>query len=141
MCGFFKVNRHGQHALEYLVIIAFALILATPIIFNAQLSSVDLGVVTRSSMAKNALSAIKESAELVYSQGEPARVSFKVTLPSGINESLVSLREISFTLNGNREPFKVYEIVDFNVTGSLPINPGTHTITTKAEGNYVNITY
>ena len=139
--NFFCIFKKGQIALEYLAIIAFALILAIPIIVNAQTSTLDLGSVSRSSMAKNALSAVKEAAELVYSQGEPARVSFKISLPFGINSSTVNGTELSFTLRGRNGFFKVYQTVSFNVTGTLPISPGAHTIITKAEGDYVNITH
>ena len=120
---------------------AFALLLALPFILNAQNSALDLGAVSRSSMAKNALSAVKEAAELVYSQGEPARGSFKINLPFGINSSTVNGTELSFTLTSRTGSFKVYEVLSFNATGKLPVNPGIHTIIVKAEENYVNITY
>ena len=137
----FGFERKGQIALEYLAIMAFALLLALPFILNAQNSALDLGAVSRSSMAKNALSAVKEAAELVYSQGEPARVSFKINLPFGINSSTVNGTELSFTLTSRTGSFKVYEVLSFNATGKLPVNPGIHTIIVKAEENYVNITY
>jgi len=138
---FFSQITKGQIALEYLAIIAFALLLALPFILNAQNSALDLGAVSRSSMAKNALSTVKEASELVYYQGPPARVSFKIKLPFGINSSTVNGTELSFTLKSRTGIFKVYEILSFNATGNLPILPGVHTITVKAEDDYVNITY
>jgi len=139
MISFLGKKIKGQIALEYLVIIAFALLLAAPIIFSTQNSSVDLTLVSRSAIAKNALSAIREAVELVYSQGEPARTSIQVTFPAGINATTINGREISINLNSHKGLIPVYEIVDFNVTGSIPITPGTHKIIVRAVENYVKI--
>jgi len=133
--------RKGQVALEYLVMIGFGLMIATPLIIQGQESLRSLNEVDRSSKVTGVLDAAEETAGLVHSQGPPARTSTVVTVPSGIVGSRADDTLLSYTLRLTAGNATYFRDLGFTVNGSLPTNAGRYLLIAEARGSYVNITY
>lgn len=130
----------GQAAIEYLTVIGIALLVSTPLIIQTQQSSIEVQSAFNDGLVQNALNAVEEAASLVNSQGDPARVTFRIRLPSGINQTNVSDQFLYIqrrTPNGYTD---FYNTLEFNVSGDLPEDPGVHRMVAEAEDDYVNIT-
>lgn len=133
--------RRGQVALEYLVMIGFGLMIATPLILQGQESLRSLNQVDQTAKVTDALDAAQETAGLVYSQGPPARTSTVISVPRGVVASSVNGSLFSYTVrlaSGNASYFRR---VGFTVKGGLPTSPGRYLLIAEAEEDYVNITY
>lgn len=134
-------HRRGQVALEYLVMIGFGLMIATPLIIQGQESLRSLNQVDQSSKVTGVLDAAQETAGLVYSQGPPARASTVVTVPRGVVGSRVDGTLLSYTLSVEGGNASYFRDVGFTVNGSLPRSPGRYLLIAEATQSYVNITY
>ncbi|MFB6294175.1 MAG: hypothetical protein ABEI97_00285 [Candidatus Nanohaloarchaea archaeon] len=132
--------RSGQVALEYIAIVGLALLIATPLIIEAQKSSQDLQQSFRSGLAKNALNNVEEAASLVHSQGPPAKTTFTIRLPDGITQTNVTDQYLHIRRDIGGAETDFYNTLDFNVTGDLPERSGVHTMVAEAEPDHVNIT-
>ncbi|MDY6766379.1 MAG: hypothetical protein SVW77_03350 [Candidatus Nanohaloarchaea archaeon] len=132
--------RHGQVALEYLVIISIALLLSSPLIVQAQESSQSLQDSYQNGLAKNALNNIEEAAALVNAQGPPAKVTFSIRLPDRIIATNVSGSQIMIRREVGAGSTTFRNTMSFTVNGSLPTTGGVHTMVAEAEPSYVNIT-
>ncbi|MDY6774427.1 MAG: hypothetical protein SVS85_04465 [Candidatus Nanohaloarchaea archaeon] len=130
----------GQVSLEYMAIIGLALLIGTPLVIQAQKSSQDLQQSFRNGLAKSALNSMEEAARLVHSQGPPARVTFRVRLPAGIMQTNVTDNYLHIRRDVGAGSTDFYNTVEFNVTGEIPENSGTHRMVAEAEESYVNIT-
>lgn len=130
----------GQAAIEYMSVIAIALLISTPLIIQSQQASIGVKSAFNDALVQNALNNVEEAAALVNSQGEPARVTFRIRLPPGINQTNVSDQFLYIqrrTPNGYSD---FYNVLSFNVSGTLPNTSGVHSMVAEAEENYVNIT-
>lgn len=130
----------GQAAIEYLSIVGIALLLTAPLIVQTQESTIAMQNSYENGLAKTALNTIEEAAALVNSQGEPARVTFKVRLPKDINHTNVTDRIIHIRRAVGGETYSFYNSLPFNVSGNIPTSSGIHEMVAKAEEDYVNIT-
>lgn len=132
--------RQGQVALEYIAIVGLALLVATPLIIEAQESSQSMRESFQNGLAKNALNNVEEAASLVHSQGPPAKVTFDIRLPDGITRANVTDNYVHIRRSVGAGETNFYNTLDFNVTGDLPENAGVHTMVAEAEEDHVNIT-
>jgi len=129
----------GQAALEYMVVISFAFLLAAPVLLDAQTSARDLKTSARLSIARNSLNTIEDAAKIVHSQGAPARLSFTIRVPSQVTETDIAGKQVRMVLKAYGGVTEVYNVFDFNVSGSLPTAQGRYKLQAQAEANYVNI--
>lgn len=135
----FSKKSKGQAALEYMVVISFALLLAAPIIIRAQSSTSDLRDSKKLATAKNSLNKIQDASELVYSQGPPAQVSFSIEIPSDVRNTTVSDNQIAMKLEVFKGLTDVYNLMDINMSGEIPVKRGVYKMKARAYENYVNI--
>lgn len=134
------MGSQGQAAIEYLTVIGIALLISTPLIIQTQRTTVEVRSAFNDGLVQNALNNVEEAAGLVNSQGDPARVTFTIRLPPGINQTNVSGQFLYIqrrTANGYTD---FYNPLDFNVSGTLPNTSGVHSVVAEAEDDYVNIT-
>jgi len=130
----------GQAAIEYLSIVGIAMLLTAPIIVQTQQSTTAVGESYQNGLAKTALNTVDEAAALVNSQGEPARVTFRVRLPDGINRTEVTSEYIHIRRVSGGQTYNFYNSIAFNISGTIPTSSGVHTLVAEAETDYVNIT-
>lgn len=124
----------GQAAIEYLALIGFVLLLSAPLLLQAQESTGALETSTDRLTAVNALDTTEDAARLVYSQGEPAKVTFDIELPRGVVEQNVTGQYIRLRLEQRGQETDLIRVVPFNVTGDLPTERGQHTMVAEAVG-------
>lgn len=136
-------SRKGQAALEYMVMISIALMIAAPIMIRAQSSIQQVETSSKASRIDAALEAMEQGARLVKSQGTPAKTTFTVTLPQGVVVARAKNNYILYRLavrGGNQTFFRFF---DFNVSGSPPATVGQHRVVVEAVSrpgeDYVNI--
>lgn len=135
----------GQAALEYMVMISIALLIAAPIILQAQTSMQDVESLSKSSRIDSTLDSIEQGARLVNSQGSPARTTFAVTLPDRIVEARAEDNYVLYVRRGPNGNQTFVRFFSFNVTGNPPASDGLHRVQVEAvspegEPDYVNIT-
>lgn len=130
----------GQAAIEYLAMVGIALLLTAPLVIEVQQASMDLQQSYQHAQTKNALNNIEEAATLVNAQGKPAQVTFRIQLPSNILQTNVTDQYLHIRRKIRGKPHDTYNILDFNVSGTIPETKGVYAMTAKAEEDYVNIT-
>lgn len=136
-----RTARKGQVALEYLVMISFALLIASPLIIQAQQALAGLEQLDRTTKIDDVLDTAVEDASLVYSQGEPARTSSIVMVPQGVANSSIEGSLLSYTLSLRSGNASYFRSTAFDVNGSLPTTAGRYILVAEAEEGYVNISY
>ena len=131
----------GQAALEYMIIISIALVMISPLILRSQETIGNIQSAKNTVTLGSSLDTIQKGVKLVYSQGEPSKLSFDVKIPPGVVNASVQDTYIYYAIevNGGEAPY--YRFFDFNLTGELPEERGLYTISAKSEGDNVNISY
>lgn len=135
-----RTRRTGQAALEYFVMISLALLIATPLIMQAQGALQDVQDTNREARMQQALDAIEQGVKMAASQGEPARLSYTVSIPSGVVYSNVTEKYIHYRLQTTSSESSFFRTFDTNVSGSLPETRGKYLLRIEAESSYVNVT-
>ncbi len=135
-----EFKRFGQASTEYLMVIAFSLLLLTPIIIIGNDAVADLKSRSDYVIARDAVNKIADMATIVYSQGPPAKITEKIRFPSNIISTTVSDQLIIIRVDYKSLPNDIPAVVEFNVSGHLPTTPGVHNIRIEAIDYGVNIT-
>ncbi len=132
-------GRKGQIAVEYIIMVGFLMALTLPIIslfLEYSRGSQDKIITTQ---AYNAARKIVDTAETVYSYGEPSRLQISVFFPSNIDSIVLRNKEVMFKIQTSSGITDVAVYTIANLTGSLSTVEGTHVITVEAKSNYVEI--
>ncbi len=125
--------------MEFLMILTLTLMLTIPLIilfFNEsrdaseQVNLAQLGQVTRRLVG---------SAEAVHALGEPTSVVLQVYIPSGVNGSLITGREINVFVYNKDKLVTVSDTASMNLSGSFSTTQGVHSIRVTAANNSVII--
>lgn len=129
----------GQVAFEYLIIVVIVLAFLIPI--WAYSSSFQAGGQTQlqASYARNAVQQIVDAANLVYSQGPPARIDIQIYIPNGLDSILFVNKTVIFRQLVGTRTNDIYQIAMAELNGSLPIYSGTYWVTVEATDGYVQI--
>ncbi len=123
------------------MIMGVALAILTPLALQAQRSSFVLDESFDNALIRQSLDSMEEAASLVHAQGEPARVTFRIRLPAGITATAVADDYASVERRlGSGQTTTFVATFPFNVSGSIPVQDGIHTMVAEAEDGYVNIT-
>ena len=134
-----QFKRFGQAATEYLIVIAISLLFLTPVILMGNNAVVDLKRTTDNVVARDAVDKITDMSRIVYAQGAPAKITDKVRFPGNILSTTVSNQMIIIKVSAGSASNDIFNIVDFNVTGSLPTTSGVYRISVEAIDYGVNI--
>ncbi len=133
-------KRLGQAATEYLIVIAISLLLLTPVILIGNNAVIDLKRTTDNVIARDAVDKITDMSRIVYAQGQPAKITSSVKFPGNIISTTIANQMIIMTISAGTASNDIFNIMDFNVTGSLPTTSGVHSICVEAIDYGVNIT-
>ncbi len=129
----------AQASVEYLVIIGLALAILVPLILYSNQNLLGYKEDVKISSAKAAASKIAESANWVYSQGPPARLTINVCIPEGVEEVLLDSM-VLFKLKTSAGIVDIYSDTIPMLNGSVPTNNGCYFIALIADKYSVNIT-
>ncbi len=131
----------AQVAFEYMMIFGLALAFAIPVWIYVASVQQGTGEELSASYAENAARQMTSSADLVYSQGSPAKVRLNVYIPSGVdNASITGGRTIVFTVRTSAGPTDIFSSSVANMTGTIPSSEGSYLINIESRGSYVEIT-
>ena len=96
----------AQAAAEYLVIIAIALTILVPLILYSSQSLISYKEDVKVTTARNVVNKLAESANWVYSQGPPARLTVNVCIPEGVQEIMEEIYKTREIRNYLKEMMK-----------------------------------
>ncbi len=131
----------SQAALEYMLVLSLALLFIIPFFLLAQNSVRDLDSNINLIESKETIEKLSDGAKLVYAQGEDAKMSLYVKFPKNIISTHVVQQMLIINIGANSMNNSIFEVFDFNVTGTLPDTYGTHKIILININNTVNISY
>ncbi|RLJ09600.1 MAG: hypothetical protein DRP15_03155 [Candidatus Aenigmatarchaeota archaeon] len=130
----------AQAAFEYLMIFGVIIAFITPVwIYLSSIQSQTNSQLLLS-YAKNAAEQIVDAAELVYSQGPPAKIKIKVYIPNVVSANITN-NTVIFRVRFDSTITDVYSTSSAPLNGSLPQETGNYWITVEAVDSYVNISY
>ena len=110
----------GQAATEYVIIVAVILAALIPIFYYTFSES---SRTTRINQANDAVNTLSRKAESVYALGPGSRDYVWISIPSGVNSTLVDSQTIRISFSG------LGDVVSFpriNVSGTIPTSSGTY---------------
>ena len=130
----------GQVAVEYTMIIGFALLTAIPLtlIFITQTQyTVDS---VNAAQSQKAAQDIIAAAEGIAYQGAPSFTTINVNFPDRIQSIALSNHELVIYLKTGNGVEEIVEISSVNLTGEISPGQGKKFIRVEAKSTYVNIT-
>ncbi len=130
-------GRRAQASIEYLFIVAIAVLVVTLIVIIAQGYMSQVQNKKDTSDVMNSLSDLSSAAKEVYAQGEGSRKLVFVQLPSGYEPDKSSVGNKSIQIRSSGTDYVSLE--NFNVHGYLPGAPGNYWVWVTSEGNRVRI--
>ncbi|MBS3168403.1 hypothetical protein J4216_04715 [Candidatus Woesearchaeota archaeon] len=123
----------AQAATEYLILISIILIAIIPLFYYALSES---NRTTRINQASSTVNSIARKSESIYALGSGSRDFIWISIPSGVNTSLVDNGTISLSMPGTGD---VSSFTNINISGSIPINQGIHRISIEMLNDVVVI--
>lgn len=130
----------SQVSVEYMLVMGFAALLTIPLLLIYYTYSADSTDAVATSQALQISRKIIDASESVYYLGKPSQTTLKLNFPEGVYSTNVSSKEIVFKIKTQAGITEVVQVSAVNMSGTLPISPGIHIVTIKAEDNYVRIT-
>lgn len=131
----------AQVSVEYLLIIGFVAVITIPLIilyYNYTADSSDEIITSQINQIANK---IVDAAESVYFLGEPSQTTIKAYIPSKITGASLDNKEVLFNVSTRAGISDIVKVSSVDLTGDLPIKPGTYLITIKARETDVEISY
>ena len=129
----------AQSAMEYLSIVGIILVFIIPIwaymVTLEQQTSVELSL----SYAKNTAKRIVEASDLVYSQGPPAKLTFEIYVPMGVQDIIIQNNTILFNVSLGPTFTDVFDTSTATMNGTLSKNEGYYTIEVISINDRVDI--
>ena len=129
----------GQVATEYLVIVSVALLILTPLSLYVNQSLMGYTDNTRTSKAWTAVNKLGQNADWVYSQGPPAKLTFQIYIPNGIEEASLDDKTFLLKVKTSAGFSDAYYTTVSNIDGHLPSESGYYYVSLTAFSNYVNV--
>jgi hypothetical protein len=129
----------AQSSFEYMMIFALAIAFAIPVwIYVASLQQ-SAGEELSLSYAENAVNQITSAADLVHTQGPPAKVRLNVYIPSRVDMINITDRTVNFRMLTSAGVSDVFSTSVANLTGTLPDSEGIYWIDVESMGDYVQV--
>lgn len=129
----------GQAAIEYLIIFGIALTLSLPFITRAQQSMLDLRSGSEVIEARNSMEKLESAAETVNAAGPPSQRTFSFELPDSVRKAYLLNKSVIYNLRTRNGELNVSRTFDFNVSGSLPEEPGNYQMNVRARQDSVEL--
>jgi len=129
----------AQVAVEYMIIVGVGLImifLSVNYLLGLFQSYSDENKI---SLAKNSVYKIGENADLVFSQGPPAKVRVEIYIPESVQEISFSNKTVLFKVKTSSGVNDIFYNSIPQIIGILPIKSGQYYISLTSDQNYVNI--
>ena len=131
--------RKAQAAFEYMVLIGIALVILLGFVafsYNWTISSQESLAI---SAAENSAAKIADAANLVYSQGYPAKTRVLIQIPYNIQQISIQNTTITFVVGSGGGTTDVFADSKAPMQGSIVAQPGNFFIAVQSFGDYVNV--
>lgn len=129
----------GQSALEYLIIVSLVMVFLIPIWAHVTGTQRDTSTELSLTYAKNTANQIADAADLVYSQGPPAKIRINVYIPYGIENATIINNAINFQVWSDPGITDIFAFSTAQLNGTLPTRQGYYWIDVEATDNLVQI--
>lgn len=135
-----RSDEKAQAAIEYMTVIGFALLILlglTIFAYNYTITARQAAVVSTSSSVVNN---IVETANLVHSQGYPAKATLVIQIPESVQSITFSDKTIVMSVSVKGRRTDVIATAKTKLVGSLPTSKGFYRVNVQSFGDYVNVT-
>jgi hypothetical protein len=129
----------GQAAIEYMIVFGLALVLAAPFVIKAQSSVLELRSDSNAISVQNTLNNIEVAADTVSASGEPAARTFSIRLPDTVQKTWLMNKAIVVQVDTAQASSNFSRTFDYNLSGTLPDQPGRYILKTQANQSKVEI--
>ena len=129
----------AQVAVEYLIITGIGLTLVLISVGYLTNTYQNYSDENKISLAKNTVNKIGETADLVFSQGPPAKMKIEIYIPSGVEEISFSNKTVLFRIKTSAGISDIFYETVPQIVGNLPDKKGNYYVSLSAEEDYVNI--
>ena len=137
-----RIKKEAQISVEYLFVIGFTTLITIPLILIYYSFTGESNQEITSSQTLQIAKKVVDAAESVYYLGEPSQTILKVSIPDNvIAANLSGGYEVVFKMKTALGTSDIVQSSSVNITGSLPTNRGTYTVTVKAKSDYVEVSY
>jgi hypothetical protein len=131
----------GQVAIEYVIVMAFAMLLIAPLIIVYYSQTTQLTDETTSATIERAATQIAEVADTVYYLGTPSTRTLTVDFPDNVKSVLLSGSTVTFTVSSSHGDYEQNGFSAANLTGGFSVTKGPHVLVVSAlSDSRVNIT-
>jgi hypothetical protein len=130
----------SQAAVDYFTIISVAFLILVPLVVYLNQLLTGYSGDNSISLAKNAVNKLGETADWVFSQGPPAKNTFMIYVPQGIEEISFNNKVILFKVRTSAGTTDVYYQTVAVLNGYIPNKSGYYHISLTAFDDYVNVT-
>ncbi|MCX6814409.1 MAG: hypothetical protein NTY20_02055 [Candidatus Aenigmarchaeota archaeon] len=130
----------AQASFEYMMVFALAIAFAIPVWVYVSSLQQSAGEELSMSYARNAVNQITSSADLVYTQGPPAKVRLNVYIPSRVDMINITNKTVNFRILSSAGVSDIFSTSVANLTGTLSNSGGMYWIDVESKGDYVQIT-
>ncbi len=122
----------AQAAFEYMLVVIIVLALLIPLWVYTMTVNNDATDELTLSYAKNAVESITSAADLVYSQGPPAKVRISVYVPGSVDEGNITNQTVIYKVSYNAGITGIFSTSKARLNGTLPTSKGTHIMEIRA---------
>lgn len=129
----------SQVATEYLIIVSFVLMVLIPYILYLTNMSQSFSEDNTLTVASDSVQKIGQTADLVYSRGEPAKLKISILIPSNVEDISFIGKTMTWKVKTSSGVSDIYYNSVATLKGSLPKTPGYYNVIVEATDSEVNI--
>jgi len=129
----------AQAAFEYMAIFIIVLAFVIPIWFYVISVQGDTTEDLYMTYTKTAVDKIAQSADLVYSQGYPAKIKVKVYIPQNVIDVSFDQKTVVFKVRVDSHESYITATSTATLTGSIPSDEGVYWLNVEATNDHVQI--
>jgi hypothetical protein len=129
----------SQVATEYLIIVSFVLMVLIPYILYLTNMSQSFSEDNTLTVASNSVQKIGQTADLVYSRGEPAKLKISILMPSNVEDISFTGKTMTWKVKTSSGVSDIYYNSVATLKGSLSKTPGYYNVIVEAKVNEVDI--
>jgi hypothetical protein len=133
------MGKKSQIALEYLIVVALAVSILTPILLYANQTLQTQRENNELILARNSVNKIGQTVDWVFSQGFPAKAEIEIYVPRGVEEINISGKTILFRVKTSAGVSDIYYFTLANVTGNISPIPGYTKVNVEALENEIRV--
>ena len=125
----------AQAAFEYMLIVIIALALMVPVWAYITLVKIETTDELALSYAKSSVDRLASTADLIFSQGAPAKVKVHIYIPHGVEGYNFTNNTVALMMRYQNKVTPVYADSKANMNGTLPLVEGNYWMQVEAVEN------